>query len=73
MDLTKSQEMVLNAIKTFTAERGYSPSVRELCEICGLRSTSSVHAHLKSLERKGYLVKHIDKQCRSLVLVGAYA
>lgn len=72
MDLTKSQEMVLNAIRTFTAERGYSPSVRDLCEMCGLRSTSSVHAHLKSLERKGYLKKH-ENQPRALVLVGAYA
>lgn len=72
MDLTKSQEMVLNAIRTFTAERGYSPSVRDLCEMCGLKSTSSVHAHLKSHERKGYLKKH-ENQPRSLVLVGAYA
>lgn len=72
MDLTKSQEMVLNAIRTFTAERGYSPSVRDLCEMCGLKSTSSVHAHLKSLERKGYLKKH-ENQPRALVLVGAYA
>lgn len=72
MDLTKSQEMVLNAIRTFTAERGYSPSVRDLCEMCGLRSTSSVHAHLKSLEKKGYLKKH-ENQPRALVLVGAYA
>ena len=55
MDLTKSQEMVLNAIRTFTAEKGYSTSVRDLCEMCGLKSTSSVHAHLKSHERKGYL------------------
>ena len=72
MDLTKSQEMVLNAIRTFTAERGYSPSVRDLCEMCGLRSKSSVHAHLKSLEKKGYLKKH-ENQPRALVLVGAYA
>ena len=72
MDLTKSQEMVLNAIRTFTAERGYSPSVRDLCEMCGLKSTSSVHAHLKSLEKKGYLKKH-ENQPRALVLVGAYA
>lgn len=72
MDLTKSQEMVLNAIRTFTAERGYSPSVRDLCEMCGLKSTSSVHARLKSLESKGYL-KRYEKQTRSLVVVGAYA
>ena len=55
MDLTKSQEMVLNAIRTFTAERGYSPSVRDLCEMCGLKSTSSVHAHLETLEKNGYI------------------
>lgn len=72
MELTKTQVIVLNAIKTFTEERGYSPSVRDLCEMCGLKSTSTVHSHLKSLERKGYLKKH-ENQPRSLVLVEAYA
>ena len=72
MELTKTQAVVLNAIKTFTEEKGFSPSVRDLCEMCGLKSTSSVHAHLKSLEQKGYLKKY-ENQPRSLVLVGAYA
>ena len=41
--------------------RGFPPSVREICEAVGLRSTSSVHAHLEALEKNGYIRKDATK------------
>ncbi len=53
--ITKRQEQVLDYIKKSILERGYPPSVREICAAVGLKSTSSVHAHLESLEKNGYI------------------
>ena len=53
--LTAKQQEVLDYIKQCTAQRGYPPAVREICQAVGLRSTSSVHSHLASLERAGYI------------------
>lgn len=41
--------------------RGYPPSVREICEAVDLRSTSSVHSHLETLERNGYIHRDPSK------------
>lgn len=46
---------VLRAIKAHRAEHDCSPTVREIAEAVGLRSTSTVHAHLQTLERLGYI------------------
>jgi repressor LexA len=54
-DLTSRQQQILDMIRETVEERGYPPSVREIGEAVGLRSTSSVHAQLASLERFGYL------------------
>jgi repressor LexA len=54
-DLTSRQQQILDMIRETVSERGYPPSVREIGEAVGLRSTSSVHAQLASLERRGYL------------------
>ncbi|HSK90026.1 MAG TPA: transcriptional repressor LexA [Euzebyales bacterium] len=54
-DLTSRQQQILDMIRTTVDQRGYPPSVREIGEAVGLRSTSSVHAQLASLERLGYL------------------
>ena len=52
--LTKSQQKVYDyLIKTLPS--GVPPTVREICRATGLRSTSTVHAHLKTLERLGYI------------------
>ena len=52
--LTKSQQKVYDyLIKTLPS--GVPPTVREICNATGLRSTSTVHAHLKTLERLGYI------------------
>jgi repressor LexA len=52
--LTESQQKVYDYLKS-RAQNGLPPTVREICAATGLKSTSSVHAHLKTLERKGYI------------------
>ena len=49
------QEKILAYIQSVIRERGYAPSVREIGEAVGLRSTSTVHGHLTRLEKKGLL------------------
>jgi repressor LexA len=53
--LTERQRGILEFIESQTRTRGYPPSVREIGEAVGLTSTSTVHAHLGTLERLGYL------------------
>ena len=55
--LTVKQEQILNFLKSFITEKGFPPSIREICSAVGLKSTSSVHAYLETLERKGYIIK----------------
>ena len=54
-ELTGRQREILEVIESKTRTRGYPPSVREIGEAVGLTSTSTVHAHLSTLERLGYL------------------
>ena len=51
----KTQEAILLFIREQIAARGYPPSVREICDAVGLKSTSTVHGHLRRLESKGLL------------------
>ncbi len=60
-DLSEIQIKILTYIKQELSVRGYPPSVREMCKATGLSSTSSVHAHLNTLEKKGYIVKGNNK------------
>ena len=53
----ESQEKIYTYIKKVVKDKGYPPSVREICEATGLRSTSTVHAHLKRLEKKGLITR----------------
>ena len=67
---SEKQKLILEFIADFTSERGYPPSVREIGAAVGLKSPSTVHAHLNKLRELGYLQK--DEHCtRSLTLVGA--
>src|SRR5579885_2819076 len=52
---TERQRRILEVIREFTAERGYPPSVREIGERVGLSSSSTIHAHLKALEKRGLI------------------
>ncbi|MDD3222223.1 MAG: transcriptional repressor LexA [Clostridia bacterium] len=53
--LTEKQKEILEYIKSEILSKGYPPSVREICTAVHLKSTSSVHAHLSSLEDKGFI------------------
>ena len=58
--LTQRQQLVYDGIVSYQKNNGYSPSIRELCAICNLASTSSVYAHLKKLEELGYIRRRED-------------
>lgn len=58
--ITERQQMVLDGIVRYQQKYGYAPSIRELCKICNLSSTSSVSLHLKALEEKGYIKRKED-------------
>lgn len=53
--ITDKQKEILEYIKTEILHRGYPPAVREICEAVHLKSTSSVHSHLETLEKNGYI------------------
>lgn len=53
--ITKKQEEILEFIKSQILEKGFPPAVREICEAVNLKSTSSVHSHLETLEKNGYI------------------
>ena len=59
--ITNKQREVLEYLKQQVLQKGYPPSVREICDAVGLKSTSSVHGHLESLERNGYIRKDPTK------------
>lgn len=53
--ITAKQQEILEYIKECILKKGYPPAVREICEAVRLKSTSSVHSHLESLEQNGYI------------------
>lgn len=53
--ISKKQQEILEYIKSQILERGFPPAVREICEAVNLKSTSSVHSHLETLEKNGYI------------------
>ena len=53
--ISKKQQEILEYIKAEILRIGYPPAVREICEAVNLRSTSSVHSHLETLEKNGYI------------------
>jgi len=63
--ITAKQKQVYDCIVEFTNTRGYPPTVREICEAVGVSSPSTVHAHIKALERHGVLQKD-ERKTRAL-------
>lgn len=55
------QQKILNFVNEYMRENGYSPSIREICKGVGLSSTSTVHAHLETLKKNGFLEKDNSK------------
>lgn len=53
--ISAKQQEILNFIKDNILQKGYPPSVREICDAVKLKSTSSVHSHLETLEKNGYI------------------
>ena len=53
--ITNKQQEILDYIKNEIVNRGFPPAVREICEAVNLKSTSSVHSHLETLEKNGYI------------------
>ncbi len=82
--LTSQQQRVLDYISREVAERGYPPSVREICAALGFRSSSTAHRYLALLEEMGYLERTAERprairildpaagrlQCRYVPLIG---
>ena len=53
--ISKKQQEILDYIKEQIKSKGYPPAVRDICQAVSLKSTSSVHAHLETLEKHGYI------------------
>lgn len=53
--ISAKQREILEYIKSEILSRGYPPAVREICEAVNLKSTSSVHSHLETLEKNGFI------------------
>ncbi len=59
--ISRKQQEILDYLKSEILRRGFPPSVREICEAVNLKSTSSVHAHLETLEKNGYIRRDATK------------
>jgi len=68
--LTNKQQQIYDYICDFTQQHGYPPSVREIGQAVGLKSPSTVHFHLKSLEQAGVIVK-AEGKTRAITLTNA--
>jgi len=66
--LTAKQQMILDFLKAEIRQNGYPPTVREICDAVGLSSTSTVHAHLETLIRKGYIRRQPNKNRSTEIL-----
>ena len=66
--LSAKQQLILDFLKQEIKRNGYPPTVREICDAVGLSSTSTVHAHLESLERKGYIRRSPTKNRSTEIL-----
>ena len=66
--ISKKQQEILDYIKECILQKGYPPAVREICEAVNLKSTSSVHSHLGTLEKNGYIRRDPTKpRCIEIV------
>lgn len=70
--ISKKQLEILEYIKSQILERGFPPAVREICEAVNLKSTSSVHSHLETLEKNGYIRRDPTKPRAIEILDDSY-
>ena len=66
-ELTKKEKAVYEFINDCIEKNGYAPSVRDICEALGIKSTSSVHEYIRKLDAKGYIKKSSGKS-RALII-----
>jgi len=59
--ISSKQKEILEYVKSRIINKGYPPAVREICEAVNLKSTSSVHSHLETLEKNGYIRRDPSK------------
>jgi SOS regulatory protein LexA len=71
--ITTKQQEILEYIKETILKKGYPPTVREICEAVRLKSTSSVHSHLETLERNGYIRRDPTKPRAMEILDDTFA
>jgi repressor LexA len=69
--LSEKQQQILDFVNSEVQEKGYPPSVREICSAVGFKSTSTVHSHLEKLEKYGLITKDPTKP-RALKVTGAH-
>lgn len=75
MNLTSKQkgiqtrQNILNCIIRFIQDNGYSPTVREICELTNLESTSTVYSHLQRLQSEGFITMQ-EYQPRTIRVIG---
>lgn len=70
-EIKDKQLEIYEFLKSYTDNKGYPPAVREICEAVGLRSTSTVHGHLKRLEKKGFIKRDPTKP-RALEIIDSH-
>ena len=71
--ISAKQQEILDYIKSQILERGFPPAVRDICEAVHLKSTSSVHSHLETLEKNGYIRRDPTKPRAIEILDDSFA
>ena len=71
MTLSPQLQLVLDHIEVYIAEQGYAPSVREICQATGIKSTSTVHGYLRRLEEAGCIRRDTTKPRAMVILANA--
>ena len=67
-ELTARQKNVFDYVSEFIEDRGFAPSIREICERFKIKSTKAIHSHLKTLEEKGWIKR--SSNARSIEILG---
>lgn len=67
--LTEKQQQILDFVNKQVEEKGYPPSVREICSAVGFKSTSTVHGYLEKLRKNGLIAKDPTKP-RAIRVIG---
>ncbi len=71
--LSKKQQRVYDYVRKYIEENNMPPTIREIGDACGLASTSTVHSHLATLEKKGYIIRKKSKnRCMEITENGFY-